>query len=858
MGAVYKARQRDLDRHVALKILRPGLDADPGFAERFAREARALAQLNHPGIVTLYEFGRTTADRYFILMEFVDGVNLRQLLAAGRLSPREALAIVPPLCDALQYAHDHGLVHRDIKPENLLIDRLGRVKIADFGIARLAAAGCDSPPGRPLESTAFTETIGTPAYMAPEQRANPSSVDHRADLYAVGVVLYQMLTGELPSAGQLSPPSKRVQIDVRLDEIVLRALERDPDLRYAAASEFKTRIEALADETTYLPLSPPPTASPRPAVSPWLLVLLFCAAYVGVLALTAGRLPARVASHFNANGVADGWMSRAEYLFFIGLFPCALAVFLALIGSTLRWLPAHAINIPRRDYWLAPERKNRTAALFFRWMAVPACLLVALFAQLHLVTLLANQTTPAHFSAGLLMGPVIGFLVALMVWIIGLVLRFAEPDASPAKLRRQTWAFLVVGLLAVVVPSVSLIAHTTKQLKPVAGLTAPASQPPSDGLASASQDATHAIDPALLTQPPRLRALNWWDHVQNENASGWLPNGEPITDAPRLPHPAGIADEAKPDARFLTLWFSHPLFDRQSAGTITLLNPQDQTPLKLPSKAWSLRQHPPDKNTPDGWLIANVSPATFESGPASVIVRLRYTLGPWTTEGELPVTTSYSKIMTDGTALSSPAQDAKGNAFVEANRYSRGERELQLDFVAVTHDNRRIGSSGRMINGYDTFTTERFQFDSPLEQIRVFEVRIRPVRSADFTVELHPELPPGAELRAVVEKAANWLRIIDGGAFAQSWHETSAILKASLNETAWAAALQSARPALGATRTRKLRSAEPLSRVPGAPDGQYLVMTFTTSFARKQDAVETVTLTRESDGEWRASGYYIR
>ncbi|HSI07628.1 MAG: protein kinase [Rariglobus sp.] len=239
MGAVYKARQRDLDRLVALKILRPGLDSDPGFAERFTREARALARLNHPGIVTLYEFGKTSAGRYFILMEFVDGVNLRQLLAAGRLSPREALAIVPPLCDALQYAHDRGLIHRDIKPENLLIDRLGRVKIADFGIAKIATGQ--------FQTSTSVEIAGTPAYMAPEQRDRPTEVDHRADLYALGVVFYQMLTGELPAAGQLQPPSTRVQLDVRLDEIVLRALEKDPARRYAAATDFKTQIETVAN-----------------------------------------------------------------------------------------------------------------------------------------------------------------------------------------------------------------------------------------------------------------------------------------------------------------------------------------------------------------------------------------------------------------------------------------------------------------------------------------------------------------------------------------------------------------------------------------------------------------------------------
>lgn len=260
MGAVYKARQRALDRLVALKLLRPGLDADASFAERFTREARSLAQLNHPGIITLYEFGRTRSGLYFILMEFVDGVNLRQLLAASRLAPREALAIVPPLCDALQYAHDHGMVHRDIKPENILVDRLGRVKVADFGLAKLVApepAGA-SPDGSPMSppSTAATldlteagKVMGTPRYMAPEQRSHPNAVDHRADIYALGVVLYQMLTGELPDANQLQPPSQRVQLDVRLDEVVLRALATEPSRRYAQASTMKTAVEGIASSS---------------------------------------------------------------------------------------------------------------------------------------------------------------------------------------------------------------------------------------------------------------------------------------------------------------------------------------------------------------------------------------------------------------------------------------------------------------------------------------------------------------------------------------------------------------------------------------------------------------------------------
>lgn len=241
MGAVYKARQRELDRIVALKILPPDIGQDAAFAERFTREARALAKLNHPNIVTLYEFGRADG-LYYFLMEFVDGVNLRQLTANGRVSTREALAVVPQICDALQYAHDHGIVHRDIKPENILIDRRGRVKVADFGLARIIGSAADATDLLNLSTDA--KVMGTPSYMPPEQIEAPGEVDHRADIYALGVVFYQMLTGELPGK-TIEPPSSKVQVDVRLDEIVLRALERSPDLRYEQASQIKTQLESL-------------------------------------------------------------------------------------------------------------------------------------------------------------------------------------------------------------------------------------------------------------------------------------------------------------------------------------------------------------------------------------------------------------------------------------------------------------------------------------------------------------------------------------------------------------------------------------------------------------------------------------
>lgn len=245
MGAVYKARQKELDRLVALKILPPGFGDDPAFADRFVQEAKAMARLNHPGIVTIHDFGRTDGLYYFV-MEFVDGATLRQLLNYERLTPREALAIVPQICDALQYAHDQGIVHCDIKPENILIDRLGRVKVADFGVARLVALEGSPRPASEAGSAEAGRVMGTPQYMAPEQRERPQEVDHRADIYALGVVFYQMLTGELPS-GRLEPPSRKVHVDVRLDEVVLRALEREPARRYQAASQIKTDVETISE-----------------------------------------------------------------------------------------------------------------------------------------------------------------------------------------------------------------------------------------------------------------------------------------------------------------------------------------------------------------------------------------------------------------------------------------------------------------------------------------------------------------------------------------------------------------------------------------------------------------------------------
>jgi serine/threonine protein kinase len=349
MGVVYKARQKSLNRLVALKLLAPERADDPQFAERFTREAQALAALNHPNIVAVYDFGQA-GGFYFLLMEFVDGVNLRQLLRAKRLTSKEALSIVPPVCEALQCAHDHGIVHRDIKPENLLIDKNGTVKIADFGIAKLVAsevvrdadAGAQESASGVASASRATIPFGTPDYAAPEQRGTRRDVDHRADIYSLGVVLYEMLTGELP-ADKLQPPSRKVQIDVRLDEIVMRALHQEPELRYRTVMDFHSDVRTVVD-------GPRPHITSRPLVEREIPLYLRALQWFAVLVFIS---IAFVASHLLLDLVAHRpFGGRQLYL----LFVCTLALVAGVIAMLVIWQRKHgalaASPLALRVFWV--------------------------------------------------------------------------------------------------------------------------------------------------------------------------------------------------------------------------------------------------------------------------------------------------------------------------------------------------------------------------------------------------------------------------------------------------------------------------------------------------------------------------
>ena len=396
MGAVYKARQPGLDRMVALKILPPEVGRDPTFAERFAREARALARLSHNNIVSVYDSGQTGGLYYFV-MEFIDGVNLRQALLAGQMTPEKALAIVPQICDALQYAHEEGIIHRDIKPENVLLDKKGRIKVADFGLAKLVG---HMPADISLTGT--SQAMGTMHYMAPEQMEQPQTVDHRADIYSLGVVFYELLTGRLP-LGRFALPSERVQIDIRLDEVVLKTLEREPQHRYQRVSEVKTDMDAISRHAAAVPTAPllgrgernrphaarePVTVAPggdtRPTNSNPVLVIILVAIPLAVIVLTC--LIGPVAVYFFSQGSPTWIMLGIGAVVFVVAAACVVGVVVSLAQR-----PAAAREVASERPAVPPER-FLAAQRAVRWPAL-AMLFVAFLNCLPVVILFADDYT---------------------------------------------------------------------------------------------------------------------------------------------------------------------------------------------------------------------------------------------------------------------------------------------------------------------------------------------------------------------------------------------------------------------------------------------------------------------------------
>lgn len=265
MGAVYKARQISLDRLVAIKILPSDIhDEEVNYGERFKNEARTMARLSHPAIVSLIEFGETSEQLLYMVLEFIEGTDVAQMLEERPiLPPEEALRIAAHMCDALGYAHSHHVIHRDIKPANVMLDKEGRVKVADFGLAKMATG-----------DSGLTQTnmvMGTPDYIAPETYLGMHLADHRADIFAVGVMLYRMITGSVPRGSYLKPSHKVRGLDPRLDGIIEKAMEEEREARYQSAAELRAAIDEVLSRPATTLQAPSqmlrqPASRPTPSV----------------------------------------------------------------------------------------------------------------------------------------------------------------------------------------------------------------------------------------------------------------------------------------------------------------------------------------------------------------------------------------------------------------------------------------------------------------------------------------------------------------------------------------------------------------------------------------------------------------
>ena len=241
MGAVYRAVQRKLARTVAIKVLPVELGDTPGFADRFRREAMTTAGLVHPGIVTVYDAGETVAGHLYYVMDFVDGEDLAVRMERSRLSLEDSVALLAAVCEAVQAAHAKGIIHRDIKPSNILLTKDGQPKLADFGLALLTE--------KHLEYSRLTlggTTLGTLEYSAPEQLAGLGA-SAASDQYSLGVLAYELLTGELPRGVFDAPSVRNAEIDPAFDGVVLRALQSDPSRRYESVEDFRAAILQAAD-----------------------------------------------------------------------------------------------------------------------------------------------------------------------------------------------------------------------------------------------------------------------------------------------------------------------------------------------------------------------------------------------------------------------------------------------------------------------------------------------------------------------------------------------------------------------------------------------------------------------------------
>ena len=981
MGAVYKARQKQLDRIVALKILPPGIGDEPAFAERFAREAQALAKLNHPNIVTLYEFGNASGQFYF-LMEFVDGVNLRQLLAGNRIAPREALAIVPQICDALQFAHDQGIVHRDIKPENILLDRRGRVKVADFGLAKIIEPGrAELPIGQNTEAAPQgpTGVMGTPNYMSPEQISAPGEVDHRADIYALGVVFYQMLTGELPGK-KIAPPSTKVHIDVRLDEIVLRALEKKPELRYQQVSEVKTCVEtilgsspAARDEevqtkktesqnpkaksqnskgwfSSFSPFGAPlPTDHFSRAIGRMRICFIpfqICAAVVLFLAIS-GQISGPAWNFCMSVFPLFGPLLLVEFLLRLRnerkaelryqqvseVKTCVETIVGTPLGSSRREADQTKNRNPRQSWWTwSPLQSPEVGKI---------CAHLTKLEQNHLSTLGlvisawvigTGFDLPAFIRSNSGVGRWIVAGVWAMLFLVSIpmiqrMLRYFLCSTTWAKAQgyradqmrlfsftRRTMFKVIVfaGLATVLIFAQSNLftrlsgvdelsqnlketaAWTQEQMARLATQNKAAAQnlsfgPTVNRVIQSTESGTNLflnLDTGqLLTPPENMRALfnesfatryfwEWHDDPRALKMREWLRSSGAnlmVRDGGRGSEELEIREAAAFPPNVISNGVVVPFgFDQADAS---YLGTRLQRMLD-----GLLKQHQRDKTIwtlqPgfDSRLNSHRDSFCFKTrkGAVGILqilnaednprgVKIRYKLVQNFTplsavQNWLALADAGAYSQTWDTAAASFRADGQKDAWVkllEKVRQPLGQVISRKEISTQTS----TALSGMPDGSYFVaqFETSFAALPGAVETVEFMQEKDGQWRAIYYLIR-----PRTAEQTAAVTAAQKWLTGIDGGNYAQSWVDASDYFQGALTQDKWIAAMESVRKPLGELKIRTVDSAVTETHLPGTPDGKYVVMQFETAFSKMNSATETVTFSLETDGAWKACGYYIK
>jgi serine/threonine protein kinase len=713
MGVVYRARQPQLERFVALKILAPERIADPRFAERFQREAKALAQLSHPNIVTIHDFGQA-GGFFYLLMEFVDGVSLRHLLEGERISSREAMAIVPQICDALQYAHDDRIVHRDIKPENILLDRQGRVKVADFGLAKLVGTealtpalshpmgegGASAPAEGTLPSAGLTDAgkvMGTPQYMAPEQREHPTEVDHRADIYSLGVVFYQMLTGELPGK-PIEPLSRRVQVDVRLDEVVLRALEKEPERRYQQVSQVKTAVETIATSATVATLL-------NDAVLHQIQVAAIGLLAAGILKFQTVILNYVFAPHltlakFTTFGLLLFWLSDL----LSSLVLPALAIFGAL---KMKRLEGYGWGLAAAFLTIVPSIRPFLTLLYVPAGAVRLFnfVLPAISLALGLWALIVLSRDEVRAALGCAKGPPVPPRPRLVwPWVMAAVILLIPPS-------------LITGFLLLRDSAKDESIRRAAEQAEQARMTAGAGQ----------------FRAALPQGEIELVGISYHPSVDQP---WWRPDGSPALEGP-FTNRGGQRELAVDMMSREVVFRSRGLPEGVSKPTWQF----------DPPAVWAGGGSPTTNGQPAVgyyWLTAWLSKAVRTAN-----IKVGVAMGPWEAIvekefGEAPRTEPPQGGLVRGVTFLDPVEKADRSTVVTVTySTSSSSNSLQTEVVAVdnngrehaaseTTDGRRIEPTGTVESGPPEMRNGRFQFEVPLRQVKEFRLRTCPIRTVEY------------------------------------------------------------------------------------------------------------------------------